>query len=308
MQIPEDPRTMGELIQGRLSDRGVVAVSGTDAKAFLQDLVTGDMTRLAPERPGAIHAALLTPQGKILFEFFISHDAVSNGPGPYGEVGDRFLLDVAHDQVADLIKRLAMYKLRAKVDLADVSGSRAVYWSNETAADASGRSDPRDPRLGQRWIAEHGAQLDVTPQAYHDRRVECGIAELGHDFEPASVFPHDVNFDLTHSVDFRKGCFIGQEVVSRMQHKAVARKRAARIEAMSGTLTSDAPVAAGTAQLGSLGTIHTGRRLAIARLRIDRVAEIAAAGGQITAGDTTIAVDERMVAAYEQAAAAKGER
>ena len=154
-------------------------------------------------------------------------------------------------------------------------------------------SDGNDPALGK----------EASTSAYHDHRIALGVAEFGLDFAASDAFPHEVNWDLTGSVDFKKGCFIGQEVVSRMQHKAVVRKRVTLVQSQSGGLERGQTVTAGTATVGQVGSVAGDGRTALALLRIDRVAEAITKGDPVQAGDNNIAVDPARLDAYRAALA-----
>jgi folate-binding protein YgfZ len=274
-----------------LPDRGVVRVAGEDAEKLLQGVVTNDMDLLA-DRP-AIHAALLTPQGKILFEFFVV------------KAGQDYLLETGADQAAGLAKRLAMYKLRAKATIEDASaGYRVLALWGDAPASFGGTmgtvsfSDPRLPVLGSRILAEARFAKDVAkatngkdaaPEDYHAHRIALGVPEAGKDYALGDSFPHEADMDQLGGVSFTKGCFVGQEVVSRMQHRAHVRKRVVPIEVVgAGDLQPGSEVMAGAAAIGKVGSV-AGRR-ALALLRLDRAAEAKAKGEALTAGGVAIAL------------------
>ncbi|MFL5225859.1 MAG: YgfZ/GcvT domain-containing protein, partial [Microvirga sp.] len=226
-----------------LSDRGVVRVSGADARPFLDGLVTCDLDKVGPDRPR--FGALLTPQGKLLFDFLLFEAPQDAGGG--------FYLDCLRFMAPDLAKRLGFYKLRAKVAVEDLSETLAVVagWGDAPKPDdAIGLvgGDPRLKALGWRAIvaAEDAAALaspaegeaesrearpgegeSATPGhgAYHAHRVALGVPEGGKDFLFNDTFPHEALMDQLNGIDFDKGCYIGQEVVSRMQHRGTARTR-----------------------------------------------------------------------------------
>jgi folate-binding protein YgfZ len=268
-----------------LPDRAVVRVAGEDAEKLLQGVITNDMDLLASQP--AIHAALLTPQGKILFEFFVTKD---------GEGG--YLLETGRDQAAGLAKRLGMYKLRAKVAIEDVSDAYRVLalWGasthspGETARSVS-FPDPRLPALGLRVLAEAAFAndvasasngMDATAEEYHAHRIALGVPEAGTDYALGDTFPHEADMDQLGGASFSKGCFVGQEVVSRMQHRAQVRKRVVPVEAVgSGELRAGAEITTGAAVIGKVGTV-AGRR-ALAMLRLDRAAEAKAKGEPLMA-------------------------
>jgi tRNA-modifying protein YgfZ len=274
-----------------LPDRGVVRVAGEDAEKLLQGVVTNDMDLLA-ERP-SIHAALLTPQGKILFEFFVV------------KAGEGYLLETRADQAAALARRLAMYKLRAKATIEDASADYRVlaFWGDAPASFGGTMGtvsypDPRLSALGLRILAEARFAddiasatngLDVAPEDYHAHRIALGVPEAGNDYALGDTFPHEADMDQLGGVSFTKGCFVGQEVVSRMQHRAHVRKRVVPIDAVGAEdLQSGSEVLAGAAAIGKVGSV-AGRQ-ALALLRLDRAGEAKAKGQPLTAGGVAIAV------------------
>ena len=269
-----------------LEDRGVVSVSGADATSFLQGLLTNDVEGLRPTE--ARYAALLTPQGKILFDM-IAVRAPGEEPS--------YLLDCAAAKAADLAKRLGFYKLRAKVAIADVSADRAVvaFWGDEPASVVDGLlyADPRDPRLGWRSILPRPIAAAVGLEhagEYEGLRIAVGAPKGGLDFAYADAFPHDANFDLLHGVDFDKGCYVGQEVVSRMKHRGTARKRIARVKLSGPAPAPGTPVMDRELAVGALGS-SSGRE-ALALLRLDRAEEAMAAGRTLSAGGVGLALAE----------------
>jgi folate-binding protein YgfZ len=268
-----------------LEDRGVISVSGADATSFLQGLLTNDVERLAPSE--ARYAALLTPQGKILFDMIVVRALAGEEPS--------YLIDCTAAQAADLAKRLGFYKLRAKVAIANMSADRAVaaFWGAESPSIGEGvlYADPRDPRLGRRAILPRPIAAAVGLEhlgEYEGLRISAGAPKGGLDFAYADAFPHDANFDLLHGVDFDKGCYVGQEVVSRMKHRGTARKRVARVKLAGPAPTPGTPVMDGQLAVGALGS-SSGRE-ALALLRIDRAEEAIAAGRTLSAGGVDLAL------------------
>jgi len=286
-----------------LADRGVVRVAGEDAGKLLQGLVTNDMGLLSGQP--AIHAALLTPQGKILFDFFIAR----------AEGG--FLLETARDKAAELVKRLSLYRLRAKVDIRDVSDDFRVLalWGGEPAS--SGETvgtvsfpDPRLPALGLRILAPVGHAVDVaaatngldaTAGDYHAHRIALGVPEGGRDYAFGDAFPHEADLDQLHGVSFTKGCFVGQEVVSRMQNRATVRKRVVPVRGEA-PLAPGAEIVAGAAVIGGIGSVAGSDALALVRL--DRAAEAEAKGEALRAGGVAIRLVRPPWARFELVAAA----
>jgi tRNA-modifying protein YgfZ len=269
-----------------LEDRGVVSVSGEDATGFLQGLLTNDVERLGPGE--ARYGALLTPQGKILFDM-IAVRAPGEEPS--------YLIDCAAAQAADLAKRLGFYKLRAKVTIVDQSAGRAVaaFWGEMPPRIDDGLlfADPRDPRLGWRAILPRPVAAAVGLEhvnEYEGLRIAVGAPKGGLDFAYADAFPHDANLDLLHGVDFDKGCYVGQEVVSRMKHRGTARKRVARVKLAGPAPAPGTPVMDRELAVGALGS-SSGRE-ALALLRLDRAEEAMAAGRTLSAAGVDVALAE----------------
>lgn len=274
------PASVGQI--ARLSDRGVLRVAGAQSREFLQGLVTNSMDGA---RAGmAVHTGLLTPQGKILFDFFVT------------ETESGFLLDCPKHLAAELLRRLTFYRLRAAVDLIDLTGEHEVWAAWGGAPPAPGAAlavfpDPRLATLGHRLIAAADTGVPVAgatevPEAdYHAHRIAQGVPEGGRDFAFGDAFPHEADFDQLNGIDFHKGCFVGQEVVSRMHHRGTARKRVVPVEG-DGPLQSGAEIVAGEAPIGTLGSVAGTRGLAL--LRLDRVAKAVAEGARLRAGDVPI--------------------
>ncbi len=240
-----------------LEDRSVIAVAGPEARSFLQGLITNDVERLAPGL--GLYAALLTPQGKILFDFFLVE-----GDGAV-------LLDCAAASRDALLKRLALYKLRSKVVL-EPRDQLAVLaeWDGDEAKYAIAYPDPRLPGLGRRAIVAKGEmQTGLLPaSAYHRHRAASGVPE-GADFGSDKIFALDADLDELHAVDFAKGCYVGQELTARMKHRGTARKRLLPVR---GALpAAGAPVTAAGKEIGELVASDGERGFAL--LRLDRLAD-----------------------------------
>ena len=271
-----------------LPDRGVVKVAGDDARRFLNGLVTNDMAKVAPRNPR--FAALLTPQGKIIVDFIIAEAPAPDGGG--------FFLDCPRALVPELVEKLNFYKLRAKViceDLSDVLGVMAVW--NGAGDNEYGLSypDPRLPALGTRVMlpphlaAEAAADLGATladAESYDAHRIALGIPRGGFDFIYADTFPHEADMDQLNGVDFDKGCYVGQEVVSRVEHRASARSRVLPIAYDEFSPLSGLPITAGDKQVGTLGSTAKGRGLAL--MRLDRIETAIADGIPLEAGGIAI--------------------
>ncbi|MDX2288968.1 MAG: folate-binding protein [Hyphomicrobiaceae bacterium] len=280
---------MSQLKSALLADRGVIGVSGPDALTLLQGVVTADLAALPID--GAAHAGLLSPQGKILFDFFVvRRDA------------DDLLIETARASVVGLVQRLSMYKLRARVQIEDRSKDFSVFamwgqtpsWPAATGPRPVLVQDPRLPALGCRALLTletdflpHVSGADpVSHERYEAHRIGLGVPEAGRDFELGDTFPHEALYDQTGTVSFTKGCYVGQEVVSRMQHRGTARKRVVMVRASSPLPASGTPIRAGAATIGTLGSTQDTDGLAL--LRTDRAAEALSKGEPVTAGDLAL--------------------
>jgi folate-binding protein YgfZ len=276
-----EPMTEGSI--ATLARRGVVAVGGADALKFLNDLVTNDLEQVVAGRAG--YGGLLTPQGKILFDFLV-----------FAEDG-RFVFDLPRAAAADFAKRLGFYRLRAKVEIADLSAERTVYaaWGGGRPAIAGAAAeDPRLPALGWRGIAAAGATVadagfgPASEADYDAHRIALGVPEGGIDFAYGEGFPHDADMDQLGGVAFKKGCYVGQEVVSRMEHRGTARRRFVTASADGPLPVAGTAILAGDKPVGTLGSAAGSRGLAL--VRIDRVRDALDGGVPITAGGAPVSL------------------
>ena len=268
-----------------LPDRAVVAVSGPDALPFLQGILTCNVETL-PEGEARL-GALLTPQGKIQFDFLVSR------------AEDGFRLDVAAERVPDLVKRLGLYRLRAKVTVAadPTLGVAAAWEGAEAAADTVRVRDGRLPALGERLYFSEGAfSADATEDAYHAHRIGFGVPEGGRDFALSDAFPHEALMDQLGGVDFRKGCYVGQEVVSRMQHRGTARTRILAAAYPDAAPAPGTEITAGGKVLGTAGSAAGNRGLAT--IRLDRLGDALAAGETPRAGDRPVTLERPACATF----------
>ena len=247
-----------------LDDRAVISVAGDTARDFLQGLVTNDMAVCSPERP--LYAALLTPQGKVLFDFIVF------------EKDNAFVLDCAETTGDDVLRRLTMYRLRAKIDMQRRDDlAVAVAW-DDSLTDAP--DDPRLPPLGKRTIVPRTPEAIADASAYHRRRLSLGVPDSA-DMPPDTVFPLDMGFEELHGVSFKKGCFVGQEVTARMKHRGTARRRMLIADVERTLPAAGTPISAGGKELGTFATGLDHRALAL--IRLDRLDEAQAAGSDIVA-------------------------
>lgn len=263
-----------------MTGRGVVKAQGPDMHRLLQDIVTNDISHA---RDGdAVHAALLAPQGKILFDFFLLNR------------GDSILMETDREAIPDFLKRLTFYKLRADVTFEDVSDDYSVWvaWGGipRPSGDAIAYTDPRLEGLGYRILAPAGTKPQTgcspaEPDDYHEHRIALGIPESGLDYAPGDTFPHEADYDQFGSVDFKKGCYVGQEVVGRMQHRGTAKKRIVPVSG-DGPLTPGVEIRAGDSSVGMLGSVSG--RWGLAMVRLDRAEKALANGSDLMAGDIAV--------------------
>ncbi|WGS22295.1 MULTISPECIES: folate-binding protein [unclassified Bradyrhizobium] len=275
-----------------LPDRGVVKVSGEDARNFLNGLITTDIAELRPGQ--ARFGALLTPQGKIIVDFLITEAPTGHGGG--------FLIDAPRALAKALADKLGFYKLRAKVvveNLTDNLGALAAWDGEPATMPDLAFADPRNAALGWRILIPEelkqkladlvGADL-VDSSAYEAHRIATGVPRGGLDFMYGDAFPHETNMDRLHGVDFDKGCYVGQEVVSRMQHRGTARTRTVKIILDGPSPEAGTTILAGDKQVGTMGSTAGERGLAL--VRIDRVADALDAGQPLTAGGLSLRLAE----------------
>lgn len=241
-----------------MSERRILKLTGTDAREFLQGLITNDVNGVDE---GLVYAALLTPQGKYIADFFVAPSA------------DALLLDVAESLGDMLVQRLSMYKLRADVQ---IETTALHLHRGQGAPPEDGFADPRHPALGWRAYRETPQTDDTTD--WTALRIEHMIPESGIELTP-DTFILEVGFERLSGVDFRKGCYVGQEVTARMKHKTELRKGLAKV-AISGEAAPGTEIIANGKVAGTLLSSTTTSGLAY--LRFDR------AKGEMTAGDATV--------------------
>lgn len=271
-----------------LDERAVLRITGGDARKFLENIITNDVDSLGQDQ--ARFAALLTPQGKIVADFFVV--------GANEEDGGGFLLDVPAALAEDVAKKLGFYKLRATVTI-EPRPDLAVAVILDGRANAELGivfNDPRHADLGQRIVlpaAEAKSDLENAGFAvsetsdYHAKRIALGIPDGGKDFVYSDAYPHEADMDQLNGIDFKKGCFIGQEVVSRMERKTTPRARI--VQATFDTAPfPGVPVKVGDKPVGNMGSGVNGKGIALVRL--DRVHDALAKGEKITAGGIEISL------------------
>lgn len=268
-----------------LLSRGVVAVSGEDAVVFLQGLVTNDVHKLVEGQ--AQYAALLSPQGKFLHDFFLVLTA------------GKILMDCDQSRMDDLIKRLALYKLRAKVTIEVLPENMEIcaFWDMKdrlSIRHAICVGDPRVAAMGYRaigdratlreWCSEHGHML-AEEEAYHMHRIALGVPQGGVDLLPEKSFLLEWGVDQLHGVDYQKGCYVGQEVTARTHYRGQVKKAPYKLTA-DAILPASATVYCGEAEVGEMRSSagHTG----LALLRMEQVAQAKTSGMPLRVGDIIV--------------------
>jgi tRNA-modifying protein YgfZ len=275
-----------------LAGRSFIEVSGGDRVSFIQGLITNGVEELA--KGAACFAGLLSPQGKVLFDFFAI------------DTGEAIVLDCAAPAAPELLKRLGFYKLRAKVQLSDVSARwlAGAAWGDGAAHFLKQNSDlvfqdPRLPALGCRALIGGGKVVDWSQRFddYEAMRIAAAVPEAGKDYAYGAAFPHEVCFDLLHGVDFKKGCYVGQEVVSRMQHRGTARTRVLAASSEHPLPEGGVDILADGFAVGRLGSVSGTAGIALARL--DRAGEAQAKGQALmTAGGVPLTLSVPRWATY----------
>jgi folate-binding protein YgfZ len=243
----------------KLPERGMIEVSGADRVVFLQGLVSNDVEQAAPGT--AVWAALLTPQGKWLADFFILDD------------GERLLLDCERAQVPMVIQRLGRYRLRSQVQLRDASSELEVYagWHGEPDLGAlSGLLVARDPRLpdaGWRIASPGPLKPAATHEAWDRHRLALGLPDGSRDLEAEKTVLLEAGFDELHGVSWSKGCYMGQELTARTKYRGLVKRRLVPVEVQGPLPPPGSPVLRGSTEVGTMRSGLKGRGLAA--LRID---------------------------------------
>jgi len=275
-----------------LPTRGVIEVTGEDRVEFLQGLVSNDVTKATAGH--AIYAALLTAQGRYLFDFFIIAR------------GDALYIDTEAARLPDLQRRLSIYKLRAKVALSDAGARFAVAaaWGDGTAqalglSDAGAAKefsggvaylDPRLASLGARFLLPHESNNALAQagfaaadaEAYDRHRLALGVPDGTRDFTPEKTLPMESGFDEMNGIDWQKGCYMGQELTARMKHRALVKKRLFSVAIEGGIAAPGTEITQGGREAGEMLSMRDGRGLALLRL------EAVENGGDFKAGDASI--------------------
>ncbi len=286
---------MGRLTRIVLTDRGVLAVTGPEARGFMQGIVTNDIERV--DRNRVVYAALLTPQGKFLFDFIVMDDGAGG-----------LLLDTKRERLSELAKRLAFYKLRAKAAIADVSddltvsaliGDGALEAAELHGGPGNARRDgdtvyavdPRIPALGVRCLHPAGGDplaghAEGALDDYHAHRMSLAVPEAGTDVLVGKSFILESNFEELNAVDFEKGCYVGQELTARTKFRGRVRRRLFGVTCDGDLPAAGAPITAGGAEIGELRSARDGRGIAL--IRTDRLEEAGGDDAEVMAGDMRV--------------------
>jgi tRNA-modifying protein YgfZ len=249
---------------GILPDRSLIRLTGDGCLAFLHNLLTADLTQAKPA-----YAALLSPQGKILHDVFVVPD------------GDLIFIDVAKTQAADLHKRLMIYRLRAKFEIL-IDASKSVAVSPQADVPDICFADPRLAAMGFRGIVDAGNRPVAT--GYHQARLTLGLADSVEDIGSGELFVQEANLDQLHGVSFSKGCYVGQEVVSRSHHRHTTRNRILPVS-FQGSANHGQDIQSGDTRIGTMLSSEDGKGLAL--MRLDRLAE---ATEPVLAGDVRLRI------------------
>lgn len=249
----------------RLPNRAILRLEGPDTIALLERTVTH--TVAGWETGAARYGALLTPQGKVIADY-IAH-----------RTAEGVLIDVHAEAADDLMKRLKMFRLRSAVEIARDDGM-------VSAVSPDGAADPRSAKLPKRQVVAAAEAAEPLP-GWDALAIAAGVPEWGRDYRAAEVFPTDINMDLMDGVDYRKGCFVGQEVASRMKRKALIRKRTVRLRGSA--LAAGAEVRAGANLLGTVTSAAAGEGLAL--IRTDRFAKSILAKDAVTVRDAPAEIE-----------------
>ncbi|MBL8834980.1 MAG: folate-binding protein YgfZ [Alphaproteobacteria bacterium] len=279
-----------------LDHRALLTVGGPDRAAFLQGLISNDIAKVAPDR--AVYASLLTAQGRFLHDFCIV------------AVGDAYWLDVEAARRDDLKRRLTLYRLRAKVTIDMPNGFRVVALTGGDAVAALGLAnepgraapfaggvafvDPRLAALGLRAIVPEGAIADIeragfaagTPAAYDRLRYALGVPDGSRDLPVEHALLLENGFDELNGVDWKKGCYVGQELTARMKYRALVKKRLTPVRVEGPTPAPGTPIVLGDAEAGEMRSAEGD--LGLAMLRLDAIEDAARSGRKLAAGAATL--------------------
>ncbi|MDD2796155.1 folate-binding protein YgfZ [Acidocella sp.] len=257
-----------------LPQRGVISLTGASRVAFLNGLISNDVTLATPGR--AVWAALLTPQGRYLCDFFIYAEA------------DRLLLETPHEALAGLLTRLKRFRLRAPVELTDISSTLHVYagWggpapegANTVPEGAITAPDPRLPAAGWRTLSTTPLAPNATAADYAAHRIALGLPDGPPDLEAEKTLLLEAGFDELHGIAWNKGCYMGQELTARTKYRGLVKRRLIPVHCGAQPPPPGTPVMADGAEVGVTGS-HAGQ-MALAMLRVDALGKSLHAGAAV---------------------------
>ncbi|AGF74322.1 aminomethyltransferase [Bartonella australis AUST/NH1] len=262
-----------------LKNRKIIKVTGEEATHFLQVLITTDIKKMRPQE--LLPGALLSPQGKVVADFLIS------------KINKGYMIDIDALLADSFQKRLMLYKLRKEIEITQpLQKDITICWENKISISDSvlSFSDKRFP-IKEKVLRYYGKTSLSAPKRndnWDRMRIRYAIAESGHDYEIGKVFPHDINYDQINGLALNKGCYIGQEVISRMHHRKIIRRRLLIVKSRY-NLTPGSTVTAGAKKLGQLGTCATNEALAL--MRIDHVKDAMNENIQITVDNLPVTIN-----------------
>lgn len=237
-----------------LPHRGTVELTGSDRVSFLNGLVSNDVSKAAPGQ--MIWAALLTPQGKYLLDFFVFADT------------QRLLLDVQRSEIAELIPKLRRFRLRAHVEIADISDNLKTYafWQGLPSPSLLTAPDPRLPQAGYRCLSADNLVCNATTHDYAAHRIALGLPDGPPDLEPEKTLLLEAGFDELNGIDWQKGCYMGQELTARTKYRGLVKRRLLPVTLNQANLVTGTPVLADEQEVGSLRSVEGTRGLAMLQL------------------------------------------
>jgi len=255
----------------KLSNRGFLSVSGADAETFLQGLITNDIHKLQTQP--AIYALMLTPQGKFLYDFFISKPERS------------YVIEANVERLTELKKKLLMYKLRSKIDITELADLHCFHSLTKPDINEFCAPDPRNNALGYRIYSTNNLGEDDST-TYHEQRISLKIPEGDLDMTQDKSYPLEFGIDELNGIDFSKGCYVGQEVTARTKYRGVVRKKIYGVRTEGSPLQPLTAITCNNIELGSLCSTH--KNIALALLRIDETQTALASGMPILAAQDSV--------------------
>ena len=232
-----------------VGNRGLLLLQGDDVRPFLQGIITNDITKLTPEK--SLYAAMLTPQGKFLYDFFL-----------YDFEGG-IVLEYYKPKETDIIKKLTMYRLRSKVTFTPLNDYAVVAgWDG-----ASGLNDPRDARMGARFVTKEATKNTASAEEYHQRRIGFTVPEMPDDLVSEESFPLPCNLEEINAIDYKKGCYVGQEVTARSKYRGNIRKKIFTVEFKGTAPQAGTAIAAEGKTIGTM--LSSTGNIGLAQLEIE---------------------------------------